>query len=458
MPLTALKVESGCLNRANLHGYQNRMVEFICQTPCCALLCEMGLGKSVATATAIQDLSDSFEIYKTLIVAPLRVAKSTWPTELGNWDHLKLSYSVVCGTEKERLAALNKGVDVYIINRENIPWLVSQVGKRWPFDCVVIDESTSFKSSKSKRFKALKKVMPDIERMILLTGTPAPNGLLDLWAQIYLIDKGERLGRTFTLYKERYFESDYMGFKWTPREGVEERIYEKLKPICLTLQAKDYLELPPVIHNRVEVTLNTKQRKQYNDLEKEFLIEIEGDDITALNAAALTNKLLQLANGAAYNETGDYSILHDEKLNALNEIIETNEGKPVLVAYNFRFDLERLQKQFPKSVVLDKDPETIKRWNRGEIPILLAHPASAGHGLNLQAGGNLLVWFGLNWSLELYQQFNARLHRQGQKHGVVIHHIITADTVDNDVMDALERKDTTQTALIEALKARKEAA
>lgn len=456
MSSTALKPASKSLNREALHGYQRRAVEFITSAPRCALFVDMGLGKTVSTATALQDLSDRFEVHKVLIIAPLRVAKTTWPTELENWEHITLRYSVAIGSPAEREAAIKKKADIYIINRENVPWLVEKMGKKWPFDCVVIDESTSFKNPRSQRFKALKKILGQVERVILLTGTPAPNSLLDLWAQMYLIDQGETLGRTFTHYKERFFESDYMGFRWTIRDGMAERIHEKVKPLCLTLQAKDYLELPPVVYNRVAVAMNEKQRAQYSKLEREFLLSVEDDEITALNAAALSNKLLQLANGAAYNESGSYSVIHDEKLTALQEIADTNEGKPLLVAYNYRSDLERLRARFPNAQVLDKDPATIDKWNAGDYSMMLAHPASAGHGLNLQAGGSIVVWFGLNWSLELYQQFNARLNRQGQKNTVIIHHIIAEGTIDLDVIGALERKEATQSTLIDALKKIKE--
>lgn len=440
------------LNRESLHAYQERIVEHIKKHAGCACLVDMGLGKTTSTLTALQDLSDVFEINKTLVIAPLRVARSTWPSEVDNWQHITLDYAVVCGSERERVEALQKDVDLYFINRENVVWLVEKLGKKWPFDVVVIDESTSFKNNSSKRFKALKRVRKFIERTILLTGTPAPNGLLDLWSQLFLVDGGERLGKTFTAYKQRYFTSDYMGYNWTPREGSEDKIYNKIADVCLTMQAKDYLELPDRIDNRIEAPLNIRQLAKYRELERELLIELEGEEITALSAAALSNKLLQMANGAVYNADGDFVTLHNAKLDALNEIIETNEGKPVLIAYNYRSDLERIKAKFPKAVQLDKDPATIDKWNRGEIPLLLAHPASAGHGLNLQRGGSVAVWFGLNWSLELYQQFNARLHRQGQKETVIIHHVIAPGTIDDVVIQALTNKHDVQQALIDYLK------
>lgn len=451
---TALKTESKSLNRDCLHHYQNKMKEFIKNIPNCAMFAEMGVGKSVSTATAIQDLYDELEVYKVLIIAPLRVARSTWPKELEIWDHISLKYSVVHGPVMSRCSALEKDAEVYLINRENVPWLVEWYGNAWPFDMVVIDESTSFKNPSSKRFKALKRVRKYINRMVLLTGTPAPNSLLDLWAQVYLLDQGDRLGKTFTLFKERYFESDYMGYKWSPRPETEEAIYDKLTDISLTMQAKDYLEMPPITYNRVEVAMTPQIAKQYKQMEDQCLMELEGEEITAMSAAALTNKLLQLANGAAYTESGSYRVFHDLKLEALAEIVELNEGKPILVAYNYKFDLDRLIKKFPGAKVLDKDPATIDKWNNGEYPMLLCQPQSAGHGLNLQRGGNLLVWFGLSWSLELYQQFNARLYRQGQQHGVVVHHVITQGTMDENVMAALGTKDATQSALIDALKQR----
>ncbi|MEM1156274.1 MAG: DEAD/DEAH box helicase, partial [Pseudomonadota bacterium] len=368
-----------------------------------------------------------------------------------------LDYDLILGNPQQRIKAANGPCPVHVINIDNLVWLIEFWGKHWPYDMVVLDESSLFKSVGTRRFRKLKTRLDKIERMVLLTGTPAPNGMLDLWPQIFLLDNGKRLFRTFTGYKNHYFESDYMGYTWTPRPGSEEDIYEKISDLCLRLAAADYLTLPERIDNHVRVELPAAKMKQYRALERDCLLELENDEtITALSAAALVNKLLQFANGAIYNEDKDWHEVHTEKLKALEEIIETANGHPVLVAYNFKSDLARLRSKFKNAEVLDKDPETIHRWNRGEIPILLAHPQSAGHGLNLQAGGHLLVWFGLTWSLEQYQQFNARLHRQGQEQGVIVHHIIAADTVDEDVMDALSRKDVTQGALLNALRDRAE--
>lgn len=453
MSLTTLKKEkSFSLNRSLLHDYQEKAVSFIKENDSCALFVKMGLGKTVSTLTALQDMADGLVIRRTLIVAPLRVAKSTWPAEIKAWDHINLSYTVLCGSQAQRLKRVTEDTEVHLINRENVPWLVDYFGQNWPYDCVVIDESTSFKSSKSKRFKALKKVRGKINKVVLLTGTPAPNSLLDLWSQIFLIDQGVRLGKTFSGFRSRFFESDYMGYNWTLREGASQKIYETIEDICLTLDDKDYLELPDRVDNQVVCELSVAERKTYEEFKNQFLIELDGVEIDALNAAALTNKLLQMANGAIYTEGREFIEIHQHKLDALAEIIEANPGEPVLVAYNFKSDLERLQRAFKHAVVLDKDPATIDRWNAGEIPLLLAHPASAGHGLNLQKGGNVCVWFGLNWSLELYQQFNARLHRQGQTEPVIVHHITMKNTVDELVVAALLNKADAQQALIDYLK------
>lgn len=429
----------------------------------------MGLGKSVTTLTAIADLEASFDIDRVLIVAPLRVAHSTWPSEIAQWEHTQhLSARVIKGTpEKRSSIVIDDKSTIHIINRELVPWLVEFVRnskimreRGWPYDVVVIDEASSFKSHRTKRFKSVKKTLPRIDRLVELTGTPSSNGLLDLWAQIFLLDGGERLGKTFTSYRDRYFDSDYMGFKWTPKPGAKEAIYAKLQDICLTLAAADYLDMPPLIENDVMVEMPATAKRQYAELERDFLVELEDDTVEVFNAAALANKLLQFANGAVYKE-GDAGrethTVHDAKLDALGEIVESAAGSPVLVAYNFQSDAARIAERFPNARLLDKDPATINAWNAGEIEMLVAHPASAGHGLNLQTGGNTLVWFGLNWSLELYQQFNARLHRQGQTKPVIAHRIMCADTADLTVAEALVSKDTTQRALLDALKSDLEA-
>ena len=346
-----------------------------------------------------------------------------------------------------------KSADIYIINRENVKWLVDHYGKKWPFDMVVIDESSSFKSATSQRWKSLRKVTPYIDRTVLLTGTPAPNGLMDLYAQIYLLDTGARLGRNMTAYKARFFETDYMGYKYTPREGSENIVYSLISDLVMTMRAEDYLQLPDRIDLVQSVALPTKLKSQYDTLEKEFIAEINDTELAVFNAAALANKLLQFSNGAAYtDEHKNWVELHNGKLDALKEIVEDNSGENILVAYNYKTDLERLQKTFPNAVVLDKEGLAVDKWNKGEIKMLLAHPASAGHGLNLQHGGSMIVWFGLNWSLELYQQFNGRLHRQGQTKPVRIIHLVAEGCIDEKVMKAIECKAKTQDELLNYLK------
>lgn len=442
------------------YSYQQYAASWIIDKKYSALFLDCGLGKTVITLTAISALLyDYFEITKVLVVAPLRVAHSTWDEEVAKWDHLKnIRISKVLGTEKERIAALNTKADVYIINRENVRWLVNFYKADWPFDMVVIDELSSFKSSKSQRFKALRKARPLTKRIVGLTGTPAPNGLIDLWSQIYLLDGGERLGKTVTGFREKYFLPDkrnrHIVFTYKPKEGAKEAIYEKLSDICVSMKAEDYLELPQRIDNIISVELNSAVIKQYEVLEKELILSLDDSDISAGSAAVLANKLIQMANGAVYDENGEVKYIHDEKLKALDELIEAASCRPVLIFYGYQHDKDRimncLSKLNPRILQSDKD---IKDWNRGEVQILLAHPASCGHGLNLQAGGNIIIWFGLTWSLELYQQANARLHRQGQKETVIIHHIIAKGTIDEKVMKALADKNTSQTALIEAVKA-----
>jgi len=443
------------LFRHNLHKYQERAIEFIKEKKRCGLLLDMGLGKSVSTLTAISDLQDGFAVNKVLVIAPLRVATSVWPKEVHNWSHLShMRVAVVTGNERNRLAALQRDdADLYVINRENVVWLVEHYGKKWPFDCVVIDESSSFKNPSAKRFRALKRILPFTEYMVLLTGTPSPNSLLDLWSQMYLVDFGMSLGRTVTGYKQRFFEQDYMGYKWSLREGADETIHELIRPRTLSMSAEDYLELPKCVSLQQEIELPKKALDAYLEFEKELLLELDNNvEIEAINAAALANKLLQFCNGAVYtDEHKNWSEIHNAKLEALEELVECND-EPMLVAYNYKSDLERLRKRFPSAVVLDKSDETIERWNRGEIKILLAHPASAGHGLNLQKGGSLAVWFGMCWSLENYQQFNKRLDRQGQTKPVRIIHLVAKGCIDERVMEVLGNKDKTQKRLLDALK------
>ncbi|NFK79406.1 DEAD/DEAH box helicase [Clostridium botulinum] len=441
------------------HGYQAFSTEFILKHKSAGLFLECGLGKSVITLTAIVELMyNMFDVSKVLVIAPLRVADTTWQDEIEKWEHLKyLKFSKILGSKKNRIMALYKKGDIYTINRENVPWLVDFYKNDWPFDMVVIDELSSFKSPSAKRFKALKKVRHKIKRIVGLTGTPAPNGLLNIWSQIYLLDGGERLGRTFTGYRNRYFHPQkYINggipTDYTINEDAEEKIYEKISDICISMKALDYLKMPECIFNKVIVELSEKDMKLYRKLERDLLLPFDDSDVDAKNAAVLSNKLLQMASGAVYDEFGDVKLIHDKKLDALEDLIEAANGKPVLVYYGFKHDKDRIKERFDVEEI--NTSEDIAKWNDGKIQIALCHPASTGHGLNLQEGGCTIIWFSLTWSLELYQQANARLYRQGQKHTVVIHHIIAKDTVDEKVIQALENKDTSQTALINAVKAR----
>ncbi|WP_422447841.1 SNF2-related protein [Thermoanaerobacterium sp. DL9XJH110] len=441
------------------HTYQKYAIQRILEQPAVGLFLDMGMGKTVCALTAAAELlHDRFEVTRVLVIAPLRVAEDTWSREAEKWDHLKyLRIAKVLGSEQQRVAALNSDADIYVINRENVEWLVNYFGKRWPFDMVIIDELSSFKSSKARRFRALRKVRPLIKRIMGLTGTPAPNGLIDLWAQIYLLDQGERLGKTITGYRERYFEPDKRSrtviYSWKPKPGAEKAIFEKLSDICVSMRAEDWLEMPERIDRVIPVQLPQEAQEQYKRLERDLLLPFADGDIVANTAAVLSNKLLQMANGAVYDENRGVKVLHNTKLEVLEEIIEAANGKPVLVFYAYRHDLDRLKAYFPKARTLDTAKD-INDWNSGKIPILLAHPASAGHGLNLQAGGHIIVWFGLVWSLELYQQANARLCRQGQTHSVIVHHLVAEGTIDEDVMKALSNKVKGQDALLEAVKAR----
>ena len=407
--------------------------------------------------SAIFDLTlDQFLIRKVLVIAPLRVASMTWPDEIEKWDNLKgLTYALAIGNERQRKAALLKRAQVYIINRENVDWLITKSRIPFDFDMVVIDELSSFKAYSSKRFKALRRVRPGINRIVGLTGTPASNGLIDLWAEIGILDMGQRLGRYITRFRETYFEPDKRNqqviFSYKPKPGAEKAIYSLISDITISMKNTEYIKLPELVMNEVPVKLSEEEKHHYITMKEEMVLSIKDREIDAVNAAALSSKLLQMANGAVYDENGGIVHIHDRKLDALEDIIEAANGKPVLIAYWFKHDLERILNRFAvEQLVL---PENIKRWNNGDIPVAIIHPASAGHGLNLQAGGSTLVWFGLTWSLELYQQTNARLWRQGQKNTVVIHHIITRGTIDEQVIKALRKKDKTQTALIDAVKA-----
>lgn len=440
------------------HNYQIYSTNFILNNPISAIFLECGLGKSVISLTAINDLMlDYFDVSRTLVIAPLRVANSTWPDEIKKWDHLKhLNYSVVIGSEKERLDALRKSAHIYLINRENVDWLITKSGVPWKFDMVVIDELSSFKSYQAKRFKSLLKVRPKIKRIVGLTGTPSSNGLMDLWAEFRLLDMGERLGRYITYYRQNFFVPDkrnqQMIFSYKTKDGAENKIYSLISDITISMKSKDFLKMPECVMNEVVVSLSDKEQKLYDSLKHDMVLSLEENEIDAINAAALSNKLLQMSNGAVYNDDKESMHIHDRKLDALEDLIEGANGKPVLVAYWFKHDLEKIKDRFDVREI--KSAKDISDWNKGKIPVALIHPASAGHGLNLQAGGSTLIWFGLTWSLELYQQTNARLYRQGQDSTVVIHHILTKGTIDEDVMKALKAKERIQDALIESVKAR----
>lgn len=478
-----------------LRHHQLIAVQKILDHPSCMLGLSMGCGKTAVTLTAARYLLDTFQVNHILVIAPLLVAEEVWPEEIEVWRHTSvLEYEVLTGTPERRENRARRLPEISIINTENVSWLVEFWGDDWPYDCVVIDEISRFKNPAKRtkptkkaiekivnetiaslpkgtapedieaavakatkrakrnptRFGSLASVRGHIERFIGLTGTMAPNGLLDIWSQYYLLDQGQRLFSSFHQYRTRYFEGDYMGFKYAPRPGAFEAIVEKISDITISMKTEDYVDMPPVIHNTIKVKLPPKVMAQYRKFEKTLLLEEH--DIEAVNNGVLTGKMLQLANGSVYDEDGNIIQIHDRKLEALDSVIEEAAGAPVLIAYSFQFDLEKLRKKYPKAEVVGEAPNLQKRWNKGEIPILLAHPASAGHGLNLQYGGCITVWYGLNWSLELYQQLNKRLHRPGQKETVIIHHIVAEGTVDERVMDVLPEKDATQDKLVEATK------
>ena len=443
------------------HKYQSYAIDFIEQNNIAAVLLEMGLGKTVITLTAIDNLLfDYFLVHKVLIIAPLRVARDTWPAEIVKWDHIKeISYSIVVGTLDERLAALNKKADLYIINRENVQWLINEI--KFDYDMVVIDELSSFKNHQAKRFKSLIKVRPKVDRIVGLTGTPASNGLMDLWAQFKLLDMGKRLGKFITAFRNEYFvpdkRNDQIIYSYILREGAEERIYKAIGDITISMKAEDYLTMPNLINTTFPVHLNPQETKMYRNMKKKLLIELKDAEITAANAASLSGKLSQMASGAIYDDDKNIINIHDRKLDALEDIIEASNGNSILVAYWFKHDLDRIIDRLSKLKLnysaLCK-AEDIDKWNKGELQIGLIHPASAGHGLNLQFGGYNLVWFSIPWSLELYQQTNARLYRQGQKSNVVvIQHIVTKGTIDEKILFVLSSKDKVQSALIDAVKA-----
>lgn len=444
------------------HDYQKYCINRMISDPILGLILDMGLGKTVITLTAVNDLRyNRFAIRKALVIAPKKVAEDTWTRETEKWDHLKLlRVRPVLGTERKRIRELNTPGDVWVISRDNVQWLVDYYKNDWPFDMVIIDELSSFKSNSAKRFRKLKAVRSHITRMVGLTGTPAPNGLQDLWAQIYLLDQGARLGRTITEYRNNYFvpgaRNGNVVYEYKPREWAQEAINAQLRDICISMNAKDYLDLPERIDNTVYIRMDPKAQKQYDEMERAMVLELDETTIDVTAAAALSNKLLQMCNGAVYDEDRQFHEIHNAKLEALKEIIDTSQGKPILVFYNYKHDKDRIKKTLGKKLRIGelKDSDSITAWNQKKMDVLLAHPASAAYGLNLQAGGNIIVWFGLNWSLELYQQANARLYRQGQKENVIIHHLVVVGGYDENVMDALESKDVTQSSFLDALKAR----
>ena len=455
------------MNESNLHAYQSTAVEHIMDNKHCALFLEMGLGKTVSSLTAIKRLMfDELDISSVLVVAPKRVAESVWDAECKKWEHLNdLKVIKIIGTAKQRREALSKKGDIYMLGRDNVSWICGQYGgSMLPFDMLVIDELSSFKNSKSLRFKALRGVQPSFKRVVGLTGTPAPNGLIDLWSQLYLLDRGERLGKFITRFREDYFRpgkrNGAIVYKYDLVSDGEKRIHEKIGDICMSMKAEDYLDLPGRINNIIEIKFPDDIQKKYDDFERDQVLQLfaeqaEDEGISAVNAAALSNKLLQFANGAVYDDDKNWHIVHDLKIEAAKEIVEDANGKPVLIAYTYRHDLERLMKALkkykPKQLKTDQD---IKDWNAGKIQVMIMHPASGGHGLNLQSGGNIIIWYGQTWSLELEQQFNARLDRQGQTEVVVINKLVAAKTIDQDVIRSQESKSAKQDGLMEAVKAK----
>lgn len=451
------------LNRSDLHPYQQYTVEFIKSNPISAVFLDCGLGKTSITLTAICDLLfDSFEIRKVLCICPIRVGLNSWPMELEKWSHLKdISYSIAIGSEAERKAALMRKADIYIINRENVQWLIEGSGIPFDYDMVVIDELSSFKNHNTKRFRSLLKVRPRVNRIVGLTGTPASNGLMDLWAEFRILDMGKRLSRFITKYRTDYFQPDKRNgqivYSYKPLPYAEDAIYRQISDITISMKAADHLKMPELVSSEYSVRLSDDEKQKYTDLKQEMVLSLGDAEITAANAASLSGKLSQMANGAIYDDNGEVIQIHDRKLDALEDIIEAANGKPILVAYWFKHDLTRISERLKKLHIpfsqLD-DSTSIRRWNNGEIPVALIHPASAGHGLNLQSGGSTIVWFGLTWSLELYQQTIARLWRQGQSaETVVVQHIIAKGTIDERIMKVLSQKEHTQTALIDAVKA-----
>lgn len=452
------------LNESNLHEYQKTTVNHIINTPKCGAFLDMGLGKTVSTLTAVNRLMyEELEIKNCLVIAPKRVAETVWTSEIRKWSHLNhLKTSRVIGTKRQRLHALNEKADIYTVGRDNIAWLCAEYGgSSLPFDMIVIDESSSFKNPKSQRFKALKHVIAGFKRVVILTGTPAPNGLIDIWSQIYLLDQGERLGRYITNFRNRFFTPGMRNgaiiYNYKMRKGSQEKIQDKISDICISMKSEDYLNLPKRINNYIDISFSSEVQKKYDDFEKEQVLElfenINEGEISAVNAAALSNKLLQFASGSVYDDSKNWHAVHDLKLKALEEIIDTAGSKPILIAWSFRHSMYRIMERFKKlNPVLMKTEQHIEDWNNGTIKLMTMHPASGGHGLNLQSGGNIIVWFDQTWSLELYQQFNARLDRQGQEKPVIVHHLVSNKTIDQKVIKALEGKTQTQEGLMQAIK------
>ena len=447
------------------HAYQQHCIDQILAIKKLGLFLDMGLGKTVTTLTAIRELKyNRFQVRRVLVIAPKKVAEGTWTKEAAKWDHTKmLRVSPVLGSQAKRIRALNTPADIYIINRENVVWLVDYYRNAWPFDMVVVDESSSFKSHSAKRFKALASMGGHIDRMVELTGTPSPNGLEDLWSQIFLLDGGERLGKRYTQFRERYFQPDKRGadgmvYSYEAKPGTEQSILERISDICISMKAEDYLQLPDITYHEIPVELDAKANKAYCELERQMVLQLpEEEEISVTSAAALSNKLLQLANGAIYDDEQNVHEIHNCKVEAFMELLESLQGKPVLVFYNYRHDRERLLAVLSKTGLRVRELKTTRDeddWNRREIDVLLTHPASSAYGLNLQQGGNHVIWFGLTWNYELYTQANKRLHRQGQTEKVIIHHLICSGTRDEDVMQALQRKDDVQNWVMESLKAR----
>lgn len=447
------------------HAYQKHCIDKIIELDKVGLFLDMGLGKTVTTLTAIKELKyNRFQVRKVLIIAPKKVAEGTWTKEKDKWDHTQmLRVSPVLGSEKKRIKAINTPSDLYVINRENVVWLVDYYRNAWPFDMVVIDESSSFKNHSAKRFKALVQVMSKIKRLVELTGTPSPNGLNDLWSQIYLLDEGRRLGKRYGQFRERYFDPGRRGpqgfvYDYDPKDGAEQSILSAISDICISMKAEDYLQLPDMVIHEIPVSLDAKAEKAYKELERKMILEFpENEEISVTSAAALSNKLLQLANGAVYDEEHKAHEVHTSKLDAFLELVESLQGKPLLVFYNFQHDKERILKVLGTKKLRVKELKTVQDeddWNHQEIDILLTHPASSAYGLNLQQGGNHVCWFGLTWNYELYTQANKRLHRQGQTEKVIVHHLICSGTRDEDVMKALKKKEGVQDFVMESLKAR----